>query len=152
MFNQTEEMNNLLTLMRLQNSYIHELNKLIYAVISDITLANNHEFCKFVNHFFEFSHYHYNSEGYSQAAQLVQTYHYILLERLFDSQVLAAAEQMELAIGHLEMAVRETQIRLHPQILLLNQGILLMEETQLKIIETLEAILERSHPAPQFQN
>lgn len=152
MFNQTEDMNNLLTLMRLQNSYISELNKLIYAVISDMTLANNHEFSKFVNHFFEFSHYHYNSEGYSQAAQLVQTYHYILLERLFDSQVLAAAEQMELAIGHLEMAARDTQIRLNPQILLLNQGILLMEETQLKIIETLEALLKSSHPAPQFQN
>ncbi len=152
MFNQTEELNNLLTLMKLQNSYIHELNKLIYITVSNMTLANNHEFSEFVTHFSEFAHYHYNSEGYSQAAQLVQAYHYILLERLLDSQVLAAAEQMELAIGHLEMAVRETPLRFNPQILLLNQGILLMEETQLKIIETLEKLLESTHPAPQLQN
>lgn len=152
MFNQTEEMNNLLTLMRLQNSYIQELNKLIYATVSDVTLANNREFCEFVTRFFEFAHYHYNSEGYSQAAQLVQAYHYILLERLLDSQVLAAAEQMELAIGHLERAVRETPKRFQPEILLLNQGILLMEENQLKIIETLEKLLERSQPIPQLQN
>lgn len=152
LFNQTEEMNNLLALMRLQNSYIHELNKLIYVAATDMTLANNHEFAEFVSHFFEFAHYHYNSEGYSQAAQLVQTYHYILLERLLDSQVLAAAEQMELAIGHLEMAVRDKQIRFQPQIMLLNQGILLMEETQLKIIECLEELLESANPAPQLQN
>ena len=152
MFNRTEAVNNLLTLMRLQNSYIHELNKLIYAAATDLTLANNPEFTKFVADFFEFAHYHYNSEGYSQAAQLVQIYHYILLERLLDSQVLVAAEQMELAIGHLEMAVREMQARFHPQIILLNQGILLMEETQLKIIESLEELLERSQPVPNLQN
>lgn len=152
MFNRTEAVNNLLALMRLQNSYIHELNKLIYAAATDLTLANNHEFTKFVDNFFEFAHYHYNSEGYSQAAQLVQIYHYILLERLLDSQVLVAAEQMELAIGHLEMAVREMQTRFHPQIILLNQGILLMEETQLKIIEGLEELLERSQPVPKLQN
>lgn len=152
MFSQTEEMNNLITLMRLQNGYIQELNKLIYATFFDMMLANNHEFSEFVIHFAEFAHYHYNSEGYSQAAQLVQAYHYILLERLLDSQVLAAAEQMELAIGHLEMAVRETPVRLHPQIMLVSQRILLMEETQLKIIETLESLLKNSHPAPQLQN
>ncbi|HWR05496.1 hypothetical protein [Sporomusa sp.] len=152
MFNQMEELNNLLALMRVQNSYIHELNKLIYCAVSDMTLATSHEFTGFVNHFSEFARYHYNSEGYSQAAQLVQTYHYILLERLLDSQVLAAAEQMELAIGHLEMAVRETQIRLNPQVILLNHGMLLMEETQLKIIESLEVLLKSCHPALQLQN
>lgn len=151
-FNRTEAVNNLLALMRLQNSYIHELNKLIYAAIADMTLANNHEFAKFVTNFSEFTRYHYNSEGYSQAAQLVQTYHYILLERLLDSQVLVAAEQMELAISHLEMVIREKPARFHPQIILLNQGILLMEETQLKIIESLEELLEDTHPAPNLQN
>jgi hypothetical protein len=152
LFNQTDEMNTLLDLMRVQNRYIHELNKLIYSAATDMTLANNREFTEFVNHFSEFARYHYNSEGYSQAAQLVQAYNYILLEKLLDSQVLAAAEQMELSIGHLEMTVREIQIRLHPQMILLNQGILLMEETQLKIIEKLEALLESTHPAPQLQN
>jgi len=151
-FNRTEAVNNLLALMRLQNSYICELNKLIYAAAANMTLANNPEFAKFVTRFFEFAHYHYNSEGYSQAAQLVQTYHYILLERLLDSQVLVAAEQMELAIGHLELAAQEIPVRFHPQIILLNQGILLMEETQLKIIESLEELLESSYPAPQLQN
>lgn len=151
-FNQTEELNNLLALMRVQNNYIYEVNKLIYSAVSDMTLATNHEFSGFVSHFSQFARYHYNSEGYSQAAQLVQSYHYILLERLLDSQVLAAAEQMEIAIGHLEMAVRETQIRLNPQVLLLNHGMLLMEETQLKIIETLEVLLKSSHPALQLQN
>jgi len=137
--------------MKLQNSYIHELNKLIYAAVTDITLSNNHEFTNFVKHFSEFAHYHYNSEGYSQAAQLVQTYHCILLERLLDSQVLAAAEQLELAVGHLE-AVYELQVRFHPHVILLNQGILLMEETQLKIIESLESLLKSFQPAPQLQN
>ncbi|WP_371371381.1 hypothetical protein [Sporomusa aerivorans] len=152
MFNQTEEMNSLLDLMRVQNRYIHELSKLIYSAASDMSLANNREFTEFVTHFAEFTRYHYNSEGYSQATQLIQAYNYILLEQLLDSQVLAAAEQMELSIGHLEMTVRETQFRLHPQMILLNHGILLMEETQLKIIEKLETLLANSHPAPQLQN
>jgi hypothetical protein len=152
LFNQTDEVNNLLTLMKLQNSNIHELNKLILTTVSDMMLPTSHEFNEFVKHVSEFAHYHYNSEGYSQAAQLVQAYHYILWERLLDSQVLAAAEQMELAIGYLELVARERQIRIHPQILLLNQCILFMEETQLKIIETLEKLLENSHPAPQLQN
>ena len=152
MFNQTDEVNTLLTLMKLQNNNIHELNKLILITVSDMMLPNNHEFNEFVKHVSEFAHYHYNSEGYSQAAQLVQAYHYILWERLLDSQVLAAAEQMELAIGYLEIVARERQIRIHPQMLLLNQCILFMEETQLKIIETLEKLLEKSHPAPQLQN
>lgn len=145
-------MNNLLALMRRQNSYIHELNKLIFITAGDMTIANNLEFAKFVTSFFEFTHYHYNSEGYSQAAQLVQTYHYLLLERLLDSHILAAAEQMELAINHLEMAGRDIQARYHPQIILVNQGILLIEETQLKIIESLEALSESSHFAPKLQN
>lgn len=152
MYNQTEEVNNLLTLMKLQNSNIHELNKLILTAFSDMVLINSHEFNEFVKHISEFIHYHYNSEGYSQAAQLVQTYHYILWERLLDSQVLAAAEQIELAIGYLEIVVRERQIRVNPQIMLLNHFILLMEETQLKIIETIEKLLKHSHPSPQLQN
>lgn len=145
-------MDNLLALMKTQSSYIHELSKLIFVAAGDVALANNHEFSKFVNSFFEFSYYHYNSEGYSQAAQLVQNYHYILLERLLDSQMLAAAEQMELAIGYLEMAGRDILGRYHPQIILLNQGLLLIEETQLKIIENLEALFESYHFAPKLQN
>lgn len=152
MVNKLDELNNLLTLMQLQNNYIHKLNKLLFVTAGDITLANNHEFARFVSNFFEFSHYHYNSEGYSQAAQLVQTYHQILLERLLDKQMLVAAEQMELAIGHLEMAGRDINARNHPQIILVNQEILLIEETQLKIIESLEAILKDAHFAPKYQN
>ncbi|WP_425060725.1 hypothetical protein [Sporomusa carbonis] len=152
MLNQMEEQNNLLALMKLQNSYIHQFKKLIFSAAADVTLANNQDFCEFIAHFLEFTHYHYNSEGYSQAAQLVQAYHYILMEKLLDSHVLAAAEQMELAIGHLEMAVLDKQVRLNPQIIMLNQCILLMEEIQLKIIESLEAILANSRPAPQLQN
>ena len=147
-----EDISNLLALMRLQNNYILQVNKLIYAAVTDLTLASSHEFSEFVAHFCEFVHYHFNSEGYSQAAQLVQAYHYTLLERLLDNQVLVAAEQIELAIGHLEMAAREVQIRVHPQMILLNQGILLMEETQLKIIECLEAMLVNSRPTQQWQN
>jgi hypothetical protein len=152
LFNRIENIDNLLALMKIQNSYIHELNKLIFVAAGDVALANNHEFAKFVTRFFEFTYYHYNSEGYSQAAQLVQNYHYILLERLLDNQMLAAAEQMELAIGHLEMAGRDIPARYHPQIILLNQGILQIEETQLKIIENLEALFESYHFAPKLQN
>ena len=152
MFNRLEEMNNLLALMKIQSSYIHELNKLIFAAAGEVVLANNQEFAKFVARFFEFSHYHFNSEGYSQAAHLVQNYHDILLERLLDSQMLAAAEQMELAISHLEMAGRDTPTRYHPQIIIVNQGILLIEETQLKIIESVEALLEGYQFAPKLQN
>ncbi|SDE84509.1 hypothetical protein [Sporomusa acidovorans] len=152
MLNQSEELNNLQALMRLQNSHIQAINKLIYTATVDITLTNNHDFTEFVTHFFEFTHYHYNSDGYSQAAQLVQTYHYILLDRLLDSQVLAAAEQMESAISYLEMAAQEDKIRINPQIMLLIQGILLVEETQLKIIECLETILGNFRAIPQLHN
>jgi len=74
-----------------------------------------------------------------------------MLERLLDSEVLAAAEQLELAISHLELAAKEPKIRINPHIMLLTQSICLLEETQLKIIESLETFILDNRPV-QLQN
>lgn len=145
------EFNNLLSLMQLQNSHISQVYKTIYALFTDINVAQNIEFQEFSMHFNMFTRYQANSEGYSMALDNMQVYHYTLVDKLMDSQVLAAAEQLELAVGHLELAARETKIRTNPQILLLNQGIYILEETELKIIEALEAVLANSRP-PDLQN
>ncbi|HML86862.1 MAG TPA: hypothetical protein PKA28_00255 [Methylomusa anaerophila] len=147
-----DELNTLLALLKIQNTNIHQMNIIILSLATDLSLTNNSEYQEFIFHFEEFSRCHYNSEGYSQATESVQAYRYILLERLLDTQILAAAEQMEMAISHLESAIREPYIRVNPQILLLNQGIFQLEETQLKIIESLESMLEHHRSAKILQN
>lgn len=141
----------ILTLMQVQNTYINQVVRLIYQICSDFHIAASAEFQDFTAHFTTFMQNQAGSEGYGRAINSIQIYHYAILERLLDSEVLAAAEQLELAISHLELAAREPKIRINPHIMLLTQGICLLEETQLKIIESLENFIIVSRPV-QLQN
>jgi len=135
------EFNDVLSLIQLQNSYINKIYKLIYLLDDDLAVAGNNEFREFIVHFNLFAQHQASSEGFSKAMEAVQVYHYVLLEKLLDSQVLAAAEQLEMAAGYLELFSRDQKLRGNPQILLLNQSINLLEENQLKIMENLEDLL-----------
>lgn len=135
------EFSDVVSLIQLQNSYINQIYKLIYLLNSDLTVAGNGEYREFTAHFNTFAQHQASSEGFSKAMEAVQVYHYVLLEKLLDSQVLAAAEQLELAAGRLELFSRDPKLRSNQQVLLLNQSINLLEETQLRIMENLEALL-----------
>ncbi|HAK73111.1 MAG TPA: hypothetical protein DCP36_05110 [Sporomusaceae bacterium] len=141
----------ILTLMQVQNTYINQVARLLYQICSDFNIAASAEFHDFTAHFTTFMQNQAGSEGYGRAIHSIQIYHYAILERLLDSEVLAAAEQLEIAISHLELAAREPKIRINPHIMLLTQGICLLEETQLKIIESLETFILVSRPV-QLQN
>lgn len=152
MLNIGNELKALLELIRLQNIYIQQVLPIIYHLSSDSALITNNYFQKFINHFLEFTHYHYNAEGCSQTVQLVPSYQYLLWEKILDTQVLSAAEQMEMAIEYLDETARTVQIQLQPQMLLLNQSVILLEETQFRIIEKIEIIMANSNPVHQLQN
>ncbi|SDF08341.1 hypothetical protein [Sporolituus thermophilus] len=146
----TSELHNILALMQLQNTYINRVYRIIYNLCTDFNVASNIEFQEFTMHFNLFVRYQAGGEGYSQALDAMQVYCHALLEKLLDTQVMAA-EQLELAVGHLELAAREVKVRTNPQMLLLNQAICLLEETELKIIEALEGILQNAK-SPELQN
>lgn len=149
--NYTSELGSVLSLMQIQNNYIKQIDKTIYALYTDFNLANNMEFNEFIVHFTVFGQNHFISQGFSKALDALQAYHYTLLEQLLDNQVLVAAEELELSIAHLEMVLREPGIRLNVQILLLSQGINIVEENLLKIVEGLEFLLEKCGKV-QFEN
>ena len=134
----------LLSLMQIQNTYIQKLHRAIYLVGTDISIASHADFQEFVAQFQLFAQYHAGSEGFGRAIDAVQVYYHMLLEKLLDTQILSAAEALEIAISHLEAAMREPKIRANLQVALLHDAISLLEETELKIIETLESILEGS--------
>jgi len=144
------DISNVLSLMQVQNDYINQVYKIIYVLYTDLNVANSADFQKFSVHFNAFMMSHASSEGFSKATEIVQ-HNYVLLEKLLDSEILATAEQLELAIGYLESAVQDTKTRTNLQMLLLNQGMVLLEETQLKIIESLEGLLENFRKT-QLQN
>lgn len=142
-----------LALMQVQNTYIQQVYRVIYALSTDINIATNGEFQEFAVHFMNFAQHHFSSDGFCRALDTIQMYHYVYFEKLLDTQVLAAAEQLELAVTHLEMVARETKSRGNPQlIVLLNHGITVLEETQLKIIESLEKIVRTATEKNQLQN
>ena len=141
----------ILTLMQVQNTYINQVARLIYQICSDFHIATSTDFQDFTAHFATFMQNQAGSEGYGRVLNSIQIYHYAMLERLLDSEVLAAAEQLELAISHLELAAKEPKIRINPHIMLLTQSICLLEETQLKIIESLETFILDNRPV-QLQN
>lgn len=138
------EFNDVLNLIQLQNSYINKIYKLIYLLNEDLSVSINNGFREFMVHFNTFAQHQASSEGYSKAMEAVQVYHYVLLEQLLDGQILAAAEQLEMAVGYLELFARDPKLRANPQVLLLNQSIGLLEENQLKILENLEDLLTGS--------
>jgi hypothetical protein len=139
--NRGAEFSDVVSLIQLQNSYINKIYKLIYLLNEDLTVSGNNEFREFVVHFNTFAQHQASSEGFSRAMEAVQVYHYVLLEKLLDNQVLVAAEQLEMSAGYLDIVVRSPKLRANPQVVLLNQSISLLEENQLKIMENLEALL-----------
>ncbi|HMM20278.1 MAG TPA: hypothetical protein PKA10_06035 [Selenomonadales bacterium] len=145
------EFSDVVSLIQLQNTYINQIYKLVYVLNNDFAVASNNEFQEFTAHFNYFAQHQASSEGFSRAMEAVQVYHYVLLEKLLDNQVLSAAEQLELAAGYVETIVRDPKMRSNPQILLLNQSISLLEENQLKIMENLEALLIGSRQT-HYQN
>jgi len=128
-------------LIELQNKYISELYKRLDSLHADFNLFNNLEFKEFMTHFNLFMQNHARSEGFSSAMETIQVYNYSLLDKLLNSTVLTAAEELETAIVYLEMLVTQSQTRTNPKVVLLNQSIAILEETQLKIIEFLEGLL-----------
>ena len=135
------EFNKVLILMELQNNYICQLYKRIESLSADFNVSNNLEFKEFMKHFNLFIQNHARSEGFSSAMETIQVYNYSLLDKLLNSDVLTAAEELEIAIVYLEMLVTQSQTRTNLEIVLLNQSISIVEETQLKIIEFLEGLL-----------
>ncbi|MBP2627094.1 MAG: hypothetical protein H6Q68_1805 [Firmicutes bacterium] len=135
------EFNKVLILMELQNNYISQLYKRVDSLGFDFNVSSNLEFKEFMTHFNLFIQNHARSEGFSNAMETIQVYNYTLLDKLLNSNVLVAAEELEIAIVYLEMLVTQSQTRTNPQVVLLNQNISILEETQLKIIEFLEGLL-----------
>jgi len=135
------EFNKVLILMQLQDTYISQLYKRIDTLSTDFNIFNNLEFKEFMTHFNLFMQSHARSEGFSNALETIQVYNYSLLDKLLNSDVLTATEELEIAIVYLEMLLTQTYMGTSPQIVLLNQSISILEETQLKIIELLESLL-----------
>lgn len=138
------DLNSLLSLMQLQNTYISQVYRVINLINADIIMAGNCEFQEFICHFHAFAQHHASGEGFGRAIDMVQVYYNMLLEKLLDTQILSAAEALENAVSHLELAMQETKVRSNMQIAILNQGLSLLEETELKIIETAEDLLAHS--------
>lgn len=138
------EFSDVLSLIQLQNSYITKIYKLIYLMNEDVSVSLNNGFREFMAHFNSFAQRQASSEGFSKAMEAVQIYHYVMLEQLLDSQILATAEQLEMAAGYLELLLRDSKLRVHPQITMLNQSIGLLEENQLKILENMEILVLES--------
>jgi len=135
------EFNKILILMQLQNNYISQLYKCINSLSADFNVSNNQEFKEFMIHFNLFMQHHARSEGFSNAMETIQVYNYSLLDKLLNGDILAAAEELEIAIEYLEKLVIQSQTRTNTEIVLLNHNINILEETQLKIIELLESLL-----------
>lgn len=136
------EFNKVLILMQLQSNYISQLYKCINSLNANFNVSNNLEFNGFLTHFNSFMQNHARSEGFSNAMETIQVYNYSLLDKLLNSDVLPAAEELETAIEYLEMLVIQSQTRTNPEIVLLNHNISILEETQLKIIEFLEGLIQ----------
>lgn len=134
----------ILSLLQVQNAYINQLHKMIIVSSMDSLVYDHDEFQEFVNHFFIFMQHHFSSIGFSKAIGLIQVYCATFFEALLDDQVVAAAEQLEIAIGHLEILSSQSEMRINPKMVLLNYGLGLLEETQLKIIEVLEDLIQDS--------
>lgn len=144
-------MQDVLALMQLQNNYINQLHTLMIAACSDAHVAANKEFHDFTIHFAKFVQHQSSSMGFSQALDTIRVYHFALLELLLDNQIVAAAEQLELAITSLELAKNEPRTLINPQMIVLHYGLGLLEEAQLKIITLLEELVAVSRRG-QLQN
>jgi hypothetical protein len=135
------EISGLITLMQLQNNYIHQICTNIYSLCVEFNMTDSFGFKEFIKHFNAFMQSHARSEGFSKAMETIEVYNYILVEKLLDSDVMIAAEELEIAIVYLEMLIYQSQIKTNKELLLINRNIDIIEETQLKIIEFLKNLL-----------
>lgn len=140
--NKEKEVANILKLLQVQKNCINQMARLIYVINTEGHSCST-VFQKFSMHFSNFMQKHAASEGFAEAIHTVQVYHYVLLEKLLDEEVVPAAEELELAVGHLEMLLKDVMTRKNPHFFLLNQSIVSLEEVQLAIIETLEKLLQQ---------
>jgi hypothetical protein len=144
-------MQDILALMQIQTNYINQLYTLVITACADSQAVANKEFQDFTIHFLKFIQYQSSSMGFSQALDTIRVYHFALLELLLDNQIVAAAEQLELAITSLELAKKEPRAVANPQMIVLHYGLGLLEETHLKIITLLEELVAFSRRG-QLQN
>lgn len=144
-------MQDILLLMQTQSTYINQLYRMMLTACSDVQVADNKEFQEFTAHFVRFIQHQSSSMGFSQALDAMRVYHFAMLELLLDNQIVAAAEQLELAISNLEMAKNEPRVLANPQMIILHYGMGLLEETHLKIIALLEELVAISQRS-QLQN
>lgn len=135
------EINSLITLMQLQSSYIHQVYISIYSLCIERNMIDSIAFKEFVKHFNAFMQSHARSEGFGKAMETIEVCNHILLEKLLDSDVMIAAEELEIAIVYLETIIYQSQINTNSELLLLSRNINSIEETQLKIIELLKNLL-----------
>ena len=135
------EFNKVLFLMQLQSHYISQLYKCIHSLNANLNVSSHPGFKEFMTHFNLFMQNHARSEGFSNAMEAIQVYNYSLLDKLLNGDILAAAEELEIAIEYLEKLVIQSQTRTNTEIVLLNHNISILEETQLKIIEFLEGLV-----------
>ncbi|MCE5284929.1 MAG: hypothetical protein LLG02_03630 [Pelosinus sp.] len=149
-YSKEKEIANILKLLQVQKNGINQIVRLIYVINTEGHSCST-IFQKFSMHFTHFMQNHAGSEGFAKAIHTVQIYHYVLVEKLLDEEVVTAAEELELAVGHLEMLLRDAQVRNNPHFFLLNQSIVSLEEVQLNIIETLEKLLQQGQ-GTQLQN
>lgn len=145
-----KEISNILKLLQVQKNSINQIHRLIYVINTEGHSCST-IFQKFSMHFNHFMQSHASSEGFAKAIHTVQVYHFMLLEKLLDDEVVAAAEELELAVGHLEILLRDLKVRNNPHFFLLNQTITTLEEVQLNIIESLEQLLKQ-YQNTQLQN
>lgn len=144
-------MQDILLLMQTQTTYINQLYRMMLTACSDVQVADNKDFQEFSTHFVRFIQHQSSSMGFSQALDAMRIYHFAMLELLLDNQIVAAAEQLELAITNLEMAKNEPRVLANPQMIILHYGMGLLEETHLKIIALLEELVAISQRS-QLQN
>ena len=151
--NQSSEagMQDILALMQVQNNYINQLYSMVITAYKDAPVAANKEFQDFTIHFVSFVQHQSSGVGFSQALDAIRVYHFALLELLLDNQIVAAAEELELALSSLEAAKTEPRVLANPQIIVLHYGLDLLEEAQLKIITLLEELVAVSKRG-QLQN
>lgn len=141
-YSKDKEISNILKLLQTQRNCISQIHRLIYVINTDGHSCNT-VFQKFCLHFNHFMQNHASSEGFAKAIYTVQIYHFVLLEKLLDEEVLTAAEELEIAVGHLEILLRDLKVRNNPHFSLLNQSVASLEEIQLNIIESLEKLLQQ---------
>ncbi|MDU4959764.1 MAG: hypothetical protein E6X17_03740 [Sporomusaceae bacterium] len=144
-------MQTVLSLMQVQHNYISQLYGILINACSDGEIARNREFAAFAQHFLQFVQHHSSSLGFTQALDTIRVYHFVLLELLLDTQIVAAAEQLELAISSLESVQSTPAIAAAPQLTVLHYGMDLLEEVQLNIITLVEEMVAVSRRG-QLQN